>query len=199
MKIQFAPLNVPLQRRLQTAAVLQWVFSFLALAQCCLAAFVLLALSDWWILALLYAGWLWLDWDTPTTGGRRFQWVRNWTVWEYLRDYFPLTLVKTVDLDPTKNYIFGFHPHEEAMTILEVLDEIWWTSDIEVEDSSDSSVDLEEDDENISLRRDPVHNASTIWNIMPLNYFLYTSLTILFNKNPPVGDKMIQFSSFSFH
>ncbi|MEQ2195596.1 2-acylglycerol O-acyltransferase 1 [Xenoophorus captivus] len=118
MKIQFAPLNVPLQRRLQTAAVLQWVFSFLALAQCCLAAFVLLALSDWWILALLYAGWLWLDWDTPTTGGRRSQWVRNWTAWEYLRDYFPLTLVKTVDLDPTKNYIFGFHPHGERHTWL---------------------------------------------------------------------------------
>uniref|UniRef100_A0A3Q2E194 2-acylglycerol O-acyltransferase 2-A-like n=1 Tax=Cyprinodon variegatus TaxID=28743 RepID=A0A3Q2E194_CYPVA len=111
MKIQFAPLNVPLQRRLQTAAVLQWLFSFLALAQCCLAAFVLLALSDWWMVALLYAGWLWLDWDTPTTGGRRSQWVRKWTVWEYFRDYFPLTLVKTVDLDPTKNYIFGFHPH----------------------------------------------------------------------------------------
>ncbi|MED6233043.1 2-acylglycerol O-acyltransferase 1 [Ataeniobius toweri] len=121
MKIQFAPLNVPLQRRLQTAAVLQWVFSFLALAQCCLAAFVLLALSDWWILALLYAGWLWLDWDTPTTGGRRSQWVRNWTVWEYLRDYFPLMLVKTVDLDPTKNYIFGFHPHGCSSLSLEEL------------------------------------------------------------------------------
>lgn len=111
MKIQFAPLNVPLRRRLQTAAVLQWVFSFLALAQCCLAAFVLLALSDWWIIALLYAGWLWLDWDTPTTGGRRSDWVRTWTVWDYFRDYFPLKLVKTVDLDPSHNYIFGFHPH----------------------------------------------------------------------------------------
>lgn len=33
MKIQFAPLNVPLRRRLQTAAVLQWVFSFLALGE----------------------------------------------------------------------------------------------------------------------------------------------------------------------
>ncbi|XP_030580927.1 2-acylglycerol O-acyltransferase 2-A isoform X2 [Archocentrus centrarchus] len=31
MKIEFAPLNIPLRRRLQTAAVLQWVFSFLAL------------------------------------------------------------------------------------------------------------------------------------------------------------------------
>lgn len=61
-------------------------------AQCCLAAFVLLALSDWWTLALLYAGWLWLDWDTPTSGGRRSQWVRNWRLWDYFRDYFPLTV-----------------------------------------------------------------------------------------------------------
>ncbi|KAM9414374.1 2-acylglycerol O-acyltransferase 1 isoform 2-T2 [Pholidichthys leucotaenia] len=111
MRIEFAPLNVPLRRRLQTAAVLQWLFSFLALAQCCLAAFMLLALSDWWMLALLYAGWLWLDWDTPITGGRRCEWIRTWTVWDYFRDYFPLRLVKTVDLDPKKNYIFGFHPH----------------------------------------------------------------------------------------
>ncbi|XP_051800464.1 2-acylglycerol O-acyltransferase 2-A-like isoform X2 [Acanthochromis polyacanthus] len=111
MKIEFAPLNIPLRRRLQTAAVLQWIFSFLALAQCCLAGFVLLALSDWWLLALLYAGWLWLDWDTPTSGGRRSGWIRSWMVWEYFRDYFPLRLIKTVDLDPKKNYIFGFHPH----------------------------------------------------------------------------------------
>ncbi|CAF93006.1 unnamed protein product, partial [Tetraodon nigroviridis] len=85
MKIEFAPLNIPLRRRLQTAAVLQWIFSFLGLAQCCLAAFVLLALSDWWTLALLYAGWLWLDWDTPVSGGRRCQWVRTWRLW----DFFP--------------------------------------------------------------------------------------------------------------
>ncbi|KAM3857698.1 2-acylglycerol O-acyltransferase 1 [Diretmus argenteus] len=111
MKIEFAPLNIPLRRRLQTAAVLQWMFSFLALAQCCLAGFVLLALSDWWMLSMLYAGWLWLDWDTPTCGGRRSQWVRNWSIWEHFRDYFPLSLVKTADLDPRKNYIFGFHPH----------------------------------------------------------------------------------------
>uniref|UniRef100_H3CGV9 Acyltransferase n=1 Tax=Tetraodon nigroviridis TaxID=99883 RepID=H3CGV9_TETNG len=111
MKIEFAPLNIPLRRRLQTAAVLQWIFSFLGLAQCCLAAFVLLALSDWWTLALLYAGWLWLDWDTPVSGGRRCQWVRTWRLWDFFRDYFPLRLVKTVDLDPEKNYIFGFHPH----------------------------------------------------------------------------------------
>ncbi|XP_056156398.1 2-acylglycerol O-acyltransferase 2-A [Lampris incognitus] len=111
MKIEFAPLNIPLRRRIQTAAVLQWLFSFLALAQCCLAGFVLLALSDWWILAMLYAGWLWLDWDTPSCGGRRSQWVRRCAIWKHFRDYFPITLVKTMDLDPRNNYIFGFHPH----------------------------------------------------------------------------------------
>uniref|UniRef100_A0A3B3CQS0 Monoacylglycerol O-acyltransferase 3a n=1 Tax=Oryzias melastigma TaxID=30732 RepID=A0A3B3CQS0_ORYME len=79
--------------------------------QCCMAAFILLLVSDWWTVSLLYAGWLWLDWDTPSSGGRRSQWVRSWTVWEHFRDYFPLKLIKTVDLDPAKNYIFGFHPH----------------------------------------------------------------------------------------
>ncbi|XP_061665146.1 2-acylglycerol O-acyltransferase 2-B isoform X2 [Syngnathoides biaculeatus] len=111
MKIRFAPLSVPLRRRLQTAAVLQWIFSFLGLAQCCLATFILLSFSSWWTLAFLYAGWLWLDRDTPNRGGRRCPWIRRWSVWEHFRDYFPIKLVKTVDLDPGKNYIFGFHPH----------------------------------------------------------------------------------------
>ncbi|ROL01445.1 2-acylglycerol O-acyltransferase 2-A [Anabarilius grahami] len=111
MKIEFAPLHVPLRRRLQTAAVVQWVFSFLALAQVCLALFVLLCVSDWWILGALYAGWLYLDRDTPSSGGRRSHWVRSWRMWTYFRDYFPITLIKTVDLDPRHNYLFGFHPH----------------------------------------------------------------------------------------
>lgn len=33
MKVEFAPLNIPLARRLQTAAVLQWVLSFLLLGK----------------------------------------------------------------------------------------------------------------------------------------------------------------------
>lgn len=31
MKVRFAPVNVPLKRRIQTVAVLQWIFSFLLL------------------------------------------------------------------------------------------------------------------------------------------------------------------------
>ncbi|XP_042201488.1 2-acylglycerol O-acyltransferase 2 [Callorhinchus milii] len=111
MKIQFAPLNLPLERRLQTLGVLQWVFSFIALAQCCLAGYVLLLLSDYWYLAALYSLWLYVDWDTPASGGRRSQWIRNWTVWKYFQSYFPITLLKTAELSPRHNYLFGFHPH----------------------------------------------------------------------------------------
>nr|XP_055164633.1 LOW QUALITY PROTEIN: protein SGT1 homolog [Nyctereutes procyonoides] len=31
--------------------------------------------------------------------------------WRYFKDYFPIHLIKTWDLDPSHNYIFGFHPH----------------------------------------------------------------------------------------
>ncbi|XP_075910800.1 2-acylglycerol O-acyltransferase 2-A-like isoform X2 [Petromyzon marinus] len=96
MKVKFAPLVVPLARRLQTFAVLQWVFSFLALGQVCLAALLLLPLllPPLRLLALAYLLWLYLDWETPQSGGRRSRW-----------------LVKTAELDPDHNYLFGFHPH----------------------------------------------------------------------------------------
>ncbi|XP_007886477.1 2-acylglycerol O-acyltransferase 1 [Callorhinchus milii] len=111
MRIQFAPINIPMSRRIQTVAVCHWVFSFLFLAQCCLAVFVLLILTGYWYISAVYAVWLYLDWETPNQGGRRSEWVRNWTIWRYFRDYFPIHLEKTADLDPRSNYLFGFHPH----------------------------------------------------------------------------------------
>ncbi|XP_063298524.1 2-acylglycerol O-acyltransferase 1 isoform X1 [Pelobates fuscus] len=111
MKVEFAPLNIPFARRLQTAAVLQWVFSFLLLAQCCVGIFIMLVLTRFWLFVSLYVLWLYLDWETPQAGGRRVQWVRNWSVWRFFKDYFPIKLVKTADLDPQYNYLLGFHPH----------------------------------------------------------------------------------------
>uniref|UniRef100_UPI0035900FEB 2-acylglycerol O-acyltransferase 2-A-like n=1 Tax=Myxine glutinosa TaxID=7769 RepID=UPI0035900FEB len=111
MKIKFAPLNLPLRRRLQTVAVLQWIFSFLVLAQICAAIFVVLLLSRYWWIPALYACWLFLDWETPRRGGRRVEFARHWRIWNLFRDYFPVHLVKTVDLPPNKNYLFCFHPH----------------------------------------------------------------------------------------
>ncbi|XP_047577290.1 2-acylglycerol O-acyltransferase 1 isoform X2 [Lutra lutra] len=111
MKVEFAPLNIPLARRLQTAAVLQWVLSFLLLAQVCIAVIVILIVYNYWFLYVPYMTWLYFDWSTPEQGGRRSNWVRSWTVWRYFKDYFPIHLIKTWDLDPSRNYIFGFHPH----------------------------------------------------------------------------------------
>ncbi|XP_073404705.1 2-acylglycerol O-acyltransferase 2 [Dendrobates tinctorius] len=111
MAIEFASRSVPLERRLQTAAVLQWVFSFLALAQTCIILFFVLLFTRFWIISVLYAVWWFLDWDTPYVGGRRGRWLQKSVVWKYLRDYFPIKLIKTADLDQNKTYIFGFHPH----------------------------------------------------------------------------------------
>ncbi|XP_069496159.1 2-acylglycerol O-acyltransferase 2 [Ambystoma mexicanum] len=111
MSIKFAPLSTPLERRLQTAAVVQWVYSFLALAQTCLAIFVFLLFTRFWLVSLLYGIWWFLDRETPSAGGRRRHFVRNCVVWRYMRNYFPVSLIKTADLDPRHNYILGFHPH----------------------------------------------------------------------------------------
>ncbi|KAG8537891.1 hypothetical protein GDO81_023615, partial [Engystomops pustulosus] len=80
-------------------------------AQCCLLLYILLFCSQYWLLPLLYSVWLYIDWDTPSRGGRRSEWVRGWTVWKYFANYFPIRLVRTAPLDPRHNYIFGFHPH----------------------------------------------------------------------------------------
>lgn len=45
------------------------------------------------------------------TGGRRWNFIRSLFLWKYFAEYFPIKLVKTVDLSPEKNYIFGCHPH----------------------------------------------------------------------------------------
>lgn len=111
MKVEFAPSNVPFTRRLQTAAVLQWVFSFLCLAPLCIVLFFLLLFTRYWLVSVLYAAWWFVDWETPSQGGRKIPFLCNLRLWDYMRDYFPIKLVKTADLDPRQNYIVGFHPH----------------------------------------------------------------------------------------
>ena len=44
-------------------------------------------------------------------GGKENLVVRRWGLWQYVLDYFSLRLVKTVDLDPHCQYVFGIHPH----------------------------------------------------------------------------------------
>ena len=39
------------------------------------------------------------------------EFVRNNVFFRYMRDYYPVSFVKTSELDSSRNYIFGYHPH----------------------------------------------------------------------------------------
>ncbi|KAI8622234.1 diacylglycerol acyltransferase [Chytriomyces sp. MP71] len=44
-------------------------------------------------------------------GGRNNGIARRMPLWKECADYFPMALHKTVDLQPGKPYVFGYHPH----------------------------------------------------------------------------------------
>lgn len=114
--VRFAPLSIPLKRRLQTLAVLTHIlcFTVMPLVSVGFVIYCLLFSSSWLLASCLavYLAWMFLfDRYTPRHGGRRVEAIRRWKFWDYYRDYFPISLVKTADLDPKQNYIFGSHPH----------------------------------------------------------------------------------------
>ncbi|XP_053316637.1 diacylglycerol O-acyltransferase 2-like [Spea bombifrons] len=96
---------------LQILAVLQWILTILLLGPVCVLLIICLVCSSLWPLLALYTIWMISEWNTPERGGRRCQWMSQLTIWKYFRDYFPVKLHKTADLDPNQNYIFGYHPH----------------------------------------------------------------------------------------
>uniref|UniRef100_A0A4W2FJ92 Acyltransferase n=1 Tax=Bos indicus x Bos taurus TaxID=30522 RepID=A0A4W2FJ92_BOBOX len=49
--------------------------------------------------------------NTPQQGDRQSAFIKHWTLWKYMKDGFPISLVKTTELDPSQNYLTGFHPH----------------------------------------------------------------------------------------
>lgn len=109
--IDFAPLNIPLTRRIQTLCTLQWVLTFLAGGFGCLFFTIYLLFTKFYWIPLLYIVWYIYDRKTAETGGRYIKCIRECFVWKKMAEYFPATLHKTVDLDPKKSYIFGLHPH----------------------------------------------------------------------------------------
>lgn len=78
---------------------------------------IFILLSYFWSLSitltifLLYACWIYFDRHTDSKEGRWSDRLRQLSICTYFTDYFPLKLIKSEDLDPKRNYIFGFHPH----------------------------------------------------------------------------------------
>ncbi|XP_057606925.1 2-acylglycerol O-acyltransferase 2-like [Hippopotamus amphibius kiboko] len=109
--VEFMPLSKQWERRLQTFVVLQMFFFTTVLPHICSVVFIGLLFTRFWIFSVLYATWLYLDRDKPRHGGRRVEAIRRWFIWKYVKDYFPISLVKTAELDPSWNYLAAFHPH----------------------------------------------------------------------------------------
>ncbi|XP_076867009.1 LOW QUALITY PROTEIN: 2-acylglycerol O-acyltransferase 3b [Brachyhypopomus gauderio] len=96
---------------IEDVSVLQLVMSFLFMGVACLILMLYLMFTSLWPFPTLYFTWQIFDWYTPERGGRRTAFVRNWKVWKHFRNYFPVKLVKTAELSPSRNYILGCHPH----------------------------------------------------------------------------------------
>ncbi|KAK6466508.1 diacylglycerol O-acyltransferase 2-like [Huso huso] len=99
------------QELIEKLSVLQWVLTFLSMGISCSILMVSLLFTRLWILSVLYFTWLVLDWDSPEKGSRPSKWMRGWRMWKHFSNYYPIKLVKTAELSPQKNYVFGCHPH----------------------------------------------------------------------------------------
>ncbi|XP_045468409.1 2-acylglycerol O-acyltransferase 1-like isoform X2 [Harmonia axyridis] len=115
MRIKFAPLHIPLERRLQTVAIIAYVLVL------CLGASFSILFSVYSLLYTTYLRWVYLgylswilfDLNSCERGGRPVGWVKNWTWWKYIAAYFPIHLVKLPwgELDPKRNYLLCCFPH----------------------------------------------------------------------------------------
>lgn len=111
--IEFAPLLIPYERRLQTLAVgfITSTFMFFGITGILLNLYFFYYTSYFHYVPVIYLTWFFTDRNICNTGGRVLKCLRRSIIWKYMKDYFPIELIKTADLDPKKNYIMGYHPH----------------------------------------------------------------------------------------
>ncbi|OKL61095.1 hypothetical protein UA08_03933 [Talaromyces atroroseus] len=108
--IRWAPLNIGVERRLQTFVVLCHTLTIIILLT---LFFFVCAMPLSWPLLLPYLVYISLFSNKATSGtlrGRR-EWLRSSRVWKLYASYFPAKLHRTEILPPTRKYIFGYHPH----------------------------------------------------------------------------------------
>lgn len=109
-RIRWAPLNIGLERRLQTFVVLCHT---LTIAIFLTTFFFMCAMPLFWPLLLPYLVYISLFSTAATSGNLsgRSQTLRSSRIWSLYASYFPARLHRTERLDPTRKYIFGYHPH----------------------------------------------------------------------------------------
>ncbi|KAL8836374.1 MAG: hypothetical protein Q9170_002947 [Blastenia crenularia] len=107
--IHFAPISVPFQRRLQTLMVL---IHTLSIALFLTAFFLLCSIPLLWPLLFPYTVYVLLS-PAPHSGqlSHRSPLLRSLPIWSLFASYFPARLHRSAPLEPTRKYIFGYHPH----------------------------------------------------------------------------------------
>lgn len=107
--IRWAPMRLPLQRRLQTLVVVVHTISISLLLS---IFFLLCAIPIVWPLLLPYVVYVLLS-RAPVSGelSHRSKFLRSLPIWSLLVSYFPARLHRSEPLPATRKYIFGYHPH----------------------------------------------------------------------------------------
>ena len=107
--IHFAPLSVPLKRRLQTLVVLGHTLSIALLLG---TFFLLCAIPLFWPVLVPYLIYiLFSSAGQSGTLSHRSNFLRSLPIWSLFASYFPARLHRSAILPPTRKYIFGYHPH----------------------------------------------------------------------------------------
>lgn len=108
--VRWAPLNIGLERRLQTLIVLCHT---LTIAIFLTLFFFLCAIPLFWPLLIPYLIYISLFANSATSGtlSGRNDFLRSLRIWNIYASYFPARLHRSVALASTRKYIFGYHPH----------------------------------------------------------------------------------------
>ncbi|KAK5977489.1 Monoacylglycerol acyltransferase [Trichostrongylus colubriformis] len=109
--IEFAPLNVPLERRLQTLGAIHFFMISLILPVLTMVVAVYMLFTFLWPISAAYAIWFYYDWKSPKRGAYRCTWFMRQRIHNWYANYFPVKLHKTAELSPDENYLVGSHPH----------------------------------------------------------------------------------------
>ncbi|XP_017012501.2 2-acylglycerol O-acyltransferase 2-A [Drosophila takahashii] len=113
MKIEWIPLRVPLDRRLQTLVTAFFTYTFFTLPiSSCFTVALLLYYGGLFLrsLLLIYFVKIYLDYKKNYGIMEGNGWLFYRTIRRY-RNYFPVELVKTAELPANKNYIVASFPH----------------------------------------------------------------------------------------
>lgn len=116
MAIEWAPINVSMERRLQVFSAFCFIAMVMLAETFCMAFYISMMYHGGAVIrtcCFIYLIFMIYDRhaDEDCSRGQGNEFVRNNFLWRNFTKYFPIKLVKTVDLPPNQNYLFAVFPH----------------------------------------------------------------------------------------